>query len=180
MARNTHDGRDTKLSVTHLCPSAWSKPPPMHPHLSLCPVQDLLSPFLLACIFNDFLFSGFFSHTNMHESSQTSSAHGILQARILEWVGIPFSRGSSPPRVWTWVSHVAGGCLTAWATKETPKNQSVQTKPCCQLFLFYFLSFSWNSHWGIVTSQMPNSGPVFCPPNLHPLTLWGCWKTTPF
>ena len=33
-----------------------------------------------------------------------SSAHGILQARILEWVAIPFSRGSSPPRDGTQVS----------------------------------------------------------------------------
>ena len=33
-----------------------------------------------------------------------SSVHGILQTRILEWVVIPFSRGSSRPRDWTWVS----------------------------------------------------------------------------
>ena len=33
-----------------------------------------------------------------------SSVHGILQARILEWVAIPSSSGSSPPRDWTWVS----------------------------------------------------------------------------
>ena len=37
-----------------------------------------------------------------------SSVHGILQARILEWVAIPFSRGSSPPRDWTQVFCVAG------------------------------------------------------------------------
>ena len=36
-----------------------------------------------------------------------SSVHGILQARILEWVAISFSRGSSSPRDWTWVSHTA-------------------------------------------------------------------------
>ena len=34
---------------------------------------------------------------------------GILQARILEWVAFPFSRGSSHPRDQTQVSHVAGG-----------------------------------------------------------------------
>ena len=33
-----------------------------------------------------------------------SSAHGILQARVLEWVAIPFSRGSSQPKDQTWVS----------------------------------------------------------------------------
>ena len=35
--------------------------------------------------------------------------HGILQARLLEWVAFPFSRGSSKPRDQTQVSHIAGG-----------------------------------------------------------------------
>ena len=43
---------------------------------------------------------------------------GILQARILEWVAFSFSRGSSQPRDWTQVSHVAGGFFTSWATRE--------------------------------------------------------------
>ena len=43
---------------------------------------------------------------------------GILQARILEWVAIPFFRGSSQPRGWTQVSHIAGRLLTSWATRE--------------------------------------------------------------
>ena len=34
--------------------------------------------------------------------------HAILQARILEWVAIPFCRGSSQPRDWTWISSIAG------------------------------------------------------------------------
>ena len=41
-----------------------------------------------------------------------SSVHGILQARILEWVAISFSRGSSPPRDRTQVSCIAGRCFT--------------------------------------------------------------------
>ena len=45
-------------------------------------------------------------------SPPVSSIHGIFQARILEWVAISFSRGSSPPRDRTWVSHTAGGLLT--------------------------------------------------------------------
>ena len=45
-----------------------------------------------------------------------SSLHGILQAWILEWVTILFSRGSSRPRDWTLVSCVAGGFSTIWAT----------------------------------------------------------------
>ena len=41
-----------------------------------------------------------------------SSLHGILQARILEWVAFPFFRGSSQARDWTQVSHVAGTFFT--------------------------------------------------------------------
>ena len=39
------------------------------------------------------------------------SVHQIFQARILEWVAISFSRGSSQPRDWTQVSHIAGRCF---------------------------------------------------------------------
>ena len=46
------------------------------------------------------------------------SAHGIFQARILEWVAIPFSRGCSWPRDRTRVSHSAGRFFTVWATRE--------------------------------------------------------------
>ena len=53
-------------------------------------------------------------------SSPGSSAHGILQARVLEWVAISFSRGSSPPRDWTQISCIAGRRFTFWATREAP------------------------------------------------------------
>ena len=43
----------------------------------------------------------------------TYRVHGILQARILEWVAYPFFRGSSPPRNWTGVSCIAGGFFTS-------------------------------------------------------------------
>ena len=46
------------------------------------------------------------------------TVHGILQARILEWVAFPFSRGSSHPRDWTPVSRIAGRFFTFWATRE--------------------------------------------------------------
>ena len=42
----------------------------------------------------------------------------IFQARVLEWVAISFSRGSSQPRDGTWVSCTAGRRLTVWATRE--------------------------------------------------------------
>ena len=53
--------------------------------------------------------------TPMDYSLPGSSIHGIFQARVLEWVAISISRGSSQPRDWTQVSHIAGRC-TVWAT----------------------------------------------------------------
>jgi len=52
----------------------------------------------------------------MDRSPPGSSVHGILQARILEWTAIPFSRGSSWPRNQTQVSCTAGRFFTVWAT----------------------------------------------------------------
>ena len=50
------------------------------------------------------------------------TVHGILQARILEWVAVPFSGGSFQPRDWTQVSHIAGGFFTSWATRPCFKS----------------------------------------------------------
>ena len=63
-----------------------------------------------------------------------SSIHGILQARILGWVAISFSRGSSWPGDRTRVSHIAGRLFTIWATKEPPKKVKVKSLSCVQLF----------------------------------------------
>ena len=51
-----------------------------------------------------------------------SSVHGILQARILEWIAISFYRGSSQPRDRTQVSCIAGRRFNLWATREVVKN----------------------------------------------------------
>ena len=60
-----------------------------------------------------------------------SSVHGILQARMLEWVAIPFSRGSSWPRDWTWISCViAGRFFTVWATREAHLVYRLYVKTC--------------------------------------------------
>ena len=64
---------------------------------------------------------------HLHESESRSvvsdplwphGLYGIIQVRILEWVAIPFSRGSSQPSNWTLVSCIAGGLFTSWATRE--------------------------------------------------------------
>ena len=58
-----------------------------------------------------------------------SSVHGILQTRILEWVTIPFPRGSSPPRDQTQVTHIA-----------------------CSLYIIFnkYLLNEWNRDWGLI------------------------------
>ena len=58
------------------------------------------------------------------------TVHRILQARILEWVAFPFSRGSSQLRDWTQVSHIAGGCFTSWATRAAHQLFSLVPFTC--------------------------------------------------
>ena len=50
----------------------------------------------------------------------SSFVYEILQVRILEWVAIPFSKGSFWPRDQTWVSCIAGKFITIWATRKAP------------------------------------------------------------
>ena len=57
------------------------------------------------------------SFDSINYSPPGSSVHGILQARILGWVAISFSRGSSQPREWTRVPCIAGRFFTLWATR---------------------------------------------------------------
>ena len=53
------------------------------------------------------------------------TVHGILQARILEWVVFSFSRGSSQPRDQTQVSWIAGRFFTSWTTSSVQFSHSV-------------------------------------------------------
>ena len=62
----------------------------------------------------------------MNHSPPGSSVHGILLARILEWVAMPSSRGSSPHRVQTCVSCIAGRFFTS----EPPGEPPGSTCPC--------------------------------------------------
>ena len=57
------------------------------------------------------------------------SVHGILQARIQEWVAFPFSRGSSQPTDRTQVSRIAGRFFTSWATREAQEYWSGKPIP---------------------------------------------------
>ena len=54
----------------------------------------------------------------MDYSRPGTSVHGNFQAKVLEWVAISFSRGTSQPRDWTQVPWLAGRFFITWATKE--------------------------------------------------------------
>ena len=86
------------------------------------------------CFFWIFRFA-VLSHSVMFDSvlCQAPLSMDVLQARILMWVAMPSSRGSSQPRDWTQVSCIAGGFFIIWATREA--------------WIFHFKSgLSW-THW---------------------------------
>ena len=99
------------------------------------------------------------------------TVHGILQARILEWVAFPFSRGSSQLRDQTQFSCTAGGFFTHWATREAPYLAvlgllcSLWTPSCSMWDLVPWLGIEprppvlgvWSlSHW--TTREVPRTG----------------------
>ena len=56
------------------------------------------------------------------------TVHGILQARILEWVAFPFSRGSSQLQDRTQVYCIAGRFFPSWTTREAKKQKKQKKK----------------------------------------------------
>ena len=120
---------------------------------------------LAACARNPSVFDMCVSHSVLSDSLQPYgcnppdfSIYRVLQARILEWVAIPFSRGSSRPRDWTLVSCIAGRFFTIWATGKS--------------FFFFFFFSVWHRcielrfaavfHDGRVSKHNVNSDPP-CP-----------------
>ena len=82
---------------------------------------------------------------------QDSSVHEILQARILEWVAIPFSREFPWSRDWI-VFCIVGGFFTIWATKEAPTmaERYVLSHSCC---VWLFASLWTIARLAIVASK---------------------------
>ena len=76
----------------------------------------------------------------MESSLPGSSICQILQARILEWVVIPFSRGSSEPRDWTQVSGIADSLLSEPSVKPLG-SQRVRHSWTANTFIFFFQTF---------------------------------------
>ena len=83
---------------------------------------------------------------------------GILQARILEWVAMPSSKGSSQPRNWTQVFSIAGKFFTIWSPRETPRemwrNKNPYTLLTGVLTLYKISCMTNNWILGILPPQM--------------------------
>ena len=88
--------------------------------------------------------------------------HGILQARILEWIAFPFPRRSSQPRDRTQVSHIAGSFFTSWAIREkTLMMEKIEGKKRGWQRIWSLdgitdsMDMSWNTFWEIVKDRGP-------------------------
>ena len=86
------------------------------------------------------------------------TVHGFLQARILEWVAVPFSKASSQPRDWAQVSCIAGRFFFNWAIREAHKS----------------LHQIWKKHWHIFNRnwQLTSANSVYCAFNSCSLLFW--------
>ena len=92
------------------------------------------------------------------------SIRGILQARVLEWVAISFSRGSSRTRDRTWDSHIVGRRFTVSATREILLNY-----PFKNFFIYIFVWLCWVL---VVPHKIFSCG-------MRPLC-WGMWNLVPW
>ena len=104
----------------------------------------------------------------MDRSLPGSSVHGIFQSRVLEWVAISISRGSSQPRDRTWVPRIVGRHFTVWATREgreLPAAAAAKSLQSCPTLCDPIdgspwgsptLGFSRQEHW----SGLPFPSPV--------------------
>ena len=114
------------------------------------------------------------------------SVHGILQARILEWVAMPSSRGPSPPGDRIQVSCLAGRFFTVWATREALLDGGVWEKyfivwgnfsfalPWTNfLSRLFFICFCWGHQQLIRASFLPSPFPPAWQPCWYLLT--GYW-----
>ena len=119
----------------------------------------------------------------MHCSPPGSSVHGILQARIPVLVAFSFSRGSSQPRGWTWVSCVS--CIgrqswffTSWATRESPCEAL-----SCPLFHLNFTTISEAGKGGVTPITQIRKLRVrevrWVGQDLKAKLMWGNWDLNP-
>ena len=79
---------------------------------------------------------------NSMDCRLSSSIHEILQARVLEWVTVSFSQGSSQAGDRTQVSCIAGRFFTNWASSSSIKGEVSNFLSTCPLLCFVFVSYS--------------------------------------
>ena len=114
----------------------------------------------------------------MDYNSPGSSVHGILQARILEWVATPFSRRSSGPRDWTWVSSIAGRFFMSHQGSLAIEER--RTKYLLSLLPLLLSMAIWHGsgQWSISRHLPgPSGGTFVCPDDTEKHTL--CHSSTP-
>ena len=102
-----------------------------------------------------------------------SSVPGILPARVLEWVAMSSSRGSSQPRDWTQVSCIAGRSFIVWDTREAhpQSSQSAFTTVCLTLYTPKAPSSSGRILWAHYALSRPDVAPLpgmLSPPHFPP------------
>ena len=89
-----------------------------------------------------------------------SSVHGILQARILEWVVISFSRGSFQPRDQTLISYVSCFGSWIWGCKESDMTEQLIHNHH-HIYIFFYLYMLWASQMALVVKNPPtNAGDI--------------------
>ena len=96
-----------------------------------------------------------------------SSVHGIFQARVVKWVAISFSRGSSQPKDRTWVSRMIGRRFPIWATREDItlwliSNYYLAYHFLISSFFSYYLYISWGREYTAAKSLQ--LCPTLCDP----------------
>ena len=105
------------------------------------------------CMLSHLVMSNSVMSNPMDCSPPGSSVHGIFHARILEWVAVPFSRGSSQSRDRTHVSHIAGDSLPA-EPQGKPKNTGVGNLSILQ-WIFLTQESNWGLlHWRHLTTEL--------------------------
>ena len=127
------------------------------------PPQFLLFPSSLSCLQNKDVpkssrhIVSMLSHFSCVQlcdySPPGSSAHGILQARILEWVAMPSFRGSSWPRDWTCIfcnSCIVRRILYCWATREAPR--CIRSSQNIKIILNSTITLEWtnSTHYSVI------------------------------
>ena len=90
-------------------------------------------------------------YDSMDCSPPGSSVYGIFQAGILEWIAIPFSRGSSRPRDRIPVSCIAGKFLIIWAIREATLPRRLQLWPIFWLGHLFFWSWTRVAYISCIT-----------------------------